>query len=96
MSSLSKSIYYNPQHAWGLPDEAYEFTPKEVADNTWNEDDLRNMLQQNQAFGELYRVRSQRRKVDCPEYSYLDPKERPAYYISDKEKLFPWYLFKDL
>ena len=43
--TLSTILYYNPQHMWGLPDEANKFTSEEVAENTCNEDDLHNMLQ---------------------------------------------------
>ena len=41
---LSRSIYYNPQYTWGLLDEADESIPEEVAENTQNEDNLRNVL----------------------------------------------------
>ena len=33
-------MYYNPQYTWGLLNEAYESIPKEVAENTQNEDNL--------------------------------------------------------
>ena len=38
--SSSRSMYYNPQYTWGLLNEAYESIPKEVAENTQNEDNL--------------------------------------------------------
>ena len=92
----SRSMYYNPRHAWGLPDEPDAFTPEEVAENTRNEDDLRNVLRPIQAFHEFYWVRTPRGKVDRHQRGYLDAQERPACRIGDKEKLFPWHLFRDL
>lgn len=74
---------------WGLPDEADDLTPKEVAKNTQNEDDFCNVLQPIQAFNEFHWVRQPRRKVDRLQHGYLDLEERPACRIHDKEKLFP-------
>lgn len=62
--SLPRSIYYNPRHAWGLPDEMDEFIAKEVAENTQNEDDLHNMLWPIQVFNGFYWIRLVRKKVD--------------------------------
>ena len=53
-SILSKSLYYIPQHMWGLTNEVHEFTIQEVAENTWNEDDLHNVSWPIQAFSEFY------------------------------------------
>ena len=94
--STARSMYYNPRHAWGLPDVPDEFTPEEVAENTRNEDELRNVLQPLQAFHEFYWIRTPRRKVDRHQRGYLDAQERPACRIGDKEKLIPWHLFEDL
>ena len=73
-----------------------EFTLEEVAENTRNEDDLCNVLQLIQAFSEFYWVRLPRRKVDWLQHAHLDPQERLACHIGDKEKLFPRHLFEDL
>jgi len=94
--SSSRSMYYNPLHAWGLPDVPDEFTPDEVVENTRNEDDLRNVLRPIQAFTEFYWVRLPRRQVDRFQRGYLEPEERPACRIGEKEKFFPWHMFEDL
>ena len=94
--SSSRSMYYTPLHAWGLPDVPDEFTPEELAENTRNEDDLHNVLRPIQAFNEYYWVRVPRRRVDRFHRGYLEPKERLACRIGEKEKIFPWHLFEDL
>ena len=76
--SSSRSMYYTPLHAWGLPDVPDEFTPEELAENTRNEDDLRSVLRPIQAFSEYYWVRVPRRRVDRFHRGYLEPEERPA------------------
>lgn len=95
--SMSTIMYYNPQHMWGLPNEANKFTSEEVAENTCNEDDLHNVLRPIQVFGECYWVRLPKKKIDHLQRGYLTPIERPTCHISDKEIFFfLWHLFQDL
>lgn len=71
--SSSKSLYHNPQHTWGLLNEADEFTPKGVEENTWNGDNLQNLLRPIQACSEFYWIWLPKRKVDHLQRDYSDP-----------------------
>lgn len=75
-------------------DEVDKFSPKEVVENIRNEDDLRNMLWPIQWIQWILLGTINKEKGWLSPAWLLGPQDWPACRIGDKEKLFPWHLFK--